>query len=243
MGGLGNQLFQYAAGRALALRHNTGLTLDLEWFTRLKTHEHYQPYMLDAFHIWTVPGPGPVAPLVCDAHPRFTEYVLDAPDGSVLDGYWQSERYFEDFADRIRMDLRLRSPGKFPAELDQRTVAVHVRRGGDHYLGYLGNDYYQDALKLIDSRCLPIVFTDDREWCRDNLDLGRRFIIWDGSALDDLWLMSHCDHNIIANSTFSWWGAWLNDNPYKVVVAPTGYSPGEPEFFTPQGWHLIECPA
>jgi len=107
---------------------------------------------------------------------------------------------------------------------DGETVSLHIRRGDylrtqDHH-PVCSLDYYMDALsKFRDKEYKFIVFSDDVDWCRNNFN--EDFIFTEGNTdYEDMWLMSLCDHNIIANSSFSWWGAWLNDNPNKRVIAP-----------------------
>jgi len=112
------------------------------------------------------------------------------------------------------------------------SVAIHVRRGdytSNAYsasFGTLADSYYKTAIERINAGAQqPVffVFSDDIEWCRNNLQLHNAIFIEHNKGVDsykDLVLMSHCRHNIIANSTFSWWGAWLNQNPQKIIIAP-----------------------
>lgn len=152
-------------------------------------------------------------------------------------GYWQSYKYFEPIAELVKAQFT------FPELTDkknldlvkrinnQQSVSLHVRRGDyiDHPL--LGNictlSYYQNALSLVNKKIenpLIIVFSNDINWCKSNLKLiDAEYVDWNSgkNSFKDMQLMSLCDHNIIANSSFSWWGAWLNTNPNKIVVAPT----------------------
>lgn len=158
-----------------------------------------------------------------------------------LKGYWQSERYFAANEEKIRDDLQLREPPtghntKALLEIgNANAVSLHIRRGD-----YVSNaaahathgtctlDYYQRAARHIaeTAQSDPVIFTfsDDPDWVRENLELPfeMRFVDHnDGStAHEDIRLMSACRHHIIANSSFSWWGAWLNPSPDKIVVAP-----------------------
>ncbi|MGA2545216.1 MAG: alpha-1,2-fucosyltransferase [Rectinemataceae bacterium] len=158
------------------------------------------------------------------------------PGDRYFEGYWQSEKYFEGMEADIRRDFAFKKP------LDERNLmllrdlprpiaSLHVRRGD--YLKYAnlnicGPLYYEKALAcLVSCRRISsfVVFSDDIVYCRATLRLGEppaAFVDWNGGeeSWQDMAMMSLCDHHIIANSSFSWWGAWLNANPDKVVVAP-----------------------
>ena len=177
-------------------------------------------------------------------------------DGSYLHGYWQSERYFAHAADKIREAFR------FPAfSNDQNedmaaqiasgpSVALHVRRGD--YLTVAAHvlcdqAYYDaalaDVMREVGGTPTVYVFSDDPEWARENLPLPLPKVVVDFNGPDtdfeDMRLMSLCDHNIIANSSFSWWSAWLNTNPAKRVAAPKAWF-GDPNLSNPDilpaGW-------
>ena len=269
IGGLGNQLFQYAAGRAVALKHNTRLRLDLSGFP------HYpRPYLLDHFQIEAreaspaelqlAAGGGTVGtPMrkIVEHGQSFHPEVLESGPHLFLQGYWQSPRYFEAVAAQIRADLRLRQPLS-PAALatasslaEPGSVALHIRRGdyvthpGAHQVhGVTGLDYYQRAMAEIETRiAFPryFVFSDDLPWAKEHLHSPHplRFIDPHDSASDssrdyeDLILMSQCHHQIVANSTFSWWAAWLNPRPDKQIIAPTRWFANRPE---PEGLIPLE---
>jgi len=260
MGGLGNQLFQYAAGRTLALATGRGLLLD----TSAYREDRLRAYQLDRFAIAARPlrrGDVPFFRLrrsrlgailprrsrVEIVRERFPARVPVWPErGRVSDagtpyliGYWQSERYFAAAADTIRRELRLRKPADRAnaATLESITgcdaVALHVRRGdyvsnpaATAYHGLCGLDYYQAAIRrLCESVAQPhfFVFSDDLDWVRENLDTGHP-TTWVGDNADTPWedlrLMAACRHFIVANSSFSWWGAWLGEWPGKQVIAP-----------------------
>ena len=172
----------------------------------------------------------------------FDAAVLRLPDEVYLDGYWQCYRYFEDLAGLIRAELSpidlLGAQDKHIAQQMRatRSVSVHVRRGdyvssptaAQH--GVCGLDYYSAAVDRVRSalRESPemhfFVFSDDPSWARENLVLpgGTTFVTHNGTAkaFQDLRLMSLCKHHVVANSSFSWWGAWLNPDPGKLVICP-----------------------
>jgi len=195
---------------------------------------------------------------------QFDPRVLRAKRGSELRGYWQSERYFSDTARQIREDLTVATPPSAEnLEMKARieaclSVSVHVRRGD--YLtsettrgiyAVCGKDYYakaaQSILDAVEGTPRFFVFSDDPEWAEANLDLPGEMIVVAINGPDvpyeDLRLMAACRHNIIANSTFSWWGAWLNPSPDKIVIGPkTWYlDPGlSNDYITPDTWRRIE---
>ena len=157
-------------------------------------------------------------------------------------GYWQSEKYFIDIEKKIQCVFKFNVEllNKKTRELEElinnrNTISLHVRRGdyisdagANQVLGGICNiNYYQSAIQKIESRVannpLYIIFTDDLEWVKDNIKLSHSIIVdWNRGkdCWQDMHLMSKCNHNIIANSTFSWWGAWLNTNNEKIVIAP-----------------------
>lgn len=170
----------------------------------------------------------------------FRSDVFDNRD-MLLDGYWQSPLYFDKYSSAIRKSFEFRNSDCNPRNIDfinkikgKVSVSLHVRRGD--YLSYssitgvCSVDYYNKAIKLIKKMINPdlfVVFSDDQCWCRENLSdvlsACSIFVDWNRGieSYRDMQLMSYCSHNIIANSSFSWWGAWLNRNPTKIVIAPS----------------------
>ena len=253
-GGLGNQMFQYAAGRAMSLRSGRPLVLDLR---QLLGHGQ-RAYGLGDFQLGEglkllAEGPpvrsGRLQRLIrriTSGEQTFREasFTYDERIRSVeapvrLEGYFQSERYFAEAADALRSELRPRP--ELAAEIEAigerllpsgPCVSLHVRRG-DYtnpttmaVHGLVMPDYYERALRAVTERVGQItvcVFTDEPAWVRANLRLPAetRFLSeHTRTALQDLVLMSRCSHHITANSSFSWWGAWLNPRADKVVVTP-----------------------
>lgn len=259
-GGLGNQMFQYALGRHLAIKHNTILKLDTTSLTNAKELGNiYRPFALNDFSIQSeiatsaeiqkLRFPCGVFSKLKDTFTRkilrqgfvvFDEKVLNKKDNIYLDGYWQSPKYFEAIRDTLLTDFTLTSALSPSGELlkkhieDTTAVALHVRRGD--YVenkrvlkenGVCSVAYYQKAIETITAKVSNptfFIFSDDIEWAKANLNLPIDSIFVSDSTLtapQELFLMSICKHNIIANSSFSWWGAWLNQNRDKVVIAPT----------------------
>ncbi len=272
-GGLGNQMFQYAAGLALAHRRRTVLKLDVSWY---REHDVDQSrYALDCFNLtgrfatmeeidrtrgrrltraerWSV---------AMARRLRFRRYAeaLDAPghhhvqpsagydaalpalpDGTYLDGLWQSERYFAGVEDLLRRQFTPRYPQ--PAAVadlaaliaGSPSIAVHFRRGD--YVSHPGHsarngalplDYYHRAIAQVlprEPRATLYIFSDDLDEIERRFQPAapHRFVrAAPGTAdFDQLRLMSLCRHCVIANSTFSWWAAWLNPHPGKIVIGP-----------------------
>lgn len=261
MGGLGNQLFQYAAGRTLAERHKTELKLDIGWFSETKQR---RCYALDDFHInasiakeeeidaltrrgKTLAGKA-IRRLMTktgiwedrwirERYYHFDPSILDLPDNVYLHGYWQSYKYFADIDAILRKELIPKRPlGAAAATAAEKadylnSVSLHVRRGdycSDQKVSerfvVCGPDYFMQACDTVVRRVSdPVffIFSDDPGWVKKNLKLPYPTIFVEGNtALEDLVLISRCKHNIMANSSFSFWGAWLNVNPDKNVIAP-----------------------
>lgn len=177
-----------------------------------------------------------------------------------LDGYWQSEEYFKDVENEVRNAF------EFPCfnetsniELNEKiryenAVALHVRRGdfleNSKFVCLGKTDYYQQAIRYIYkevSSPLFIVLSDDIEWCKKNLDLKENsiFVDWNKAekSFRDMQIMSICKHCIIANSSFSWWGAWLNRNPEKIIIAPYKFYKGSARnesYLIPKEWIKIK---
>jgi hypothetical protein len=167
------------------------------------------------------------------------EKIRSFRDNCYYDGYWQSENYFKPIKDIIRKDLTLNfdldeANKKFATEISKSTtsISLHVRRGD--YLSIESNakifnvcdlDYYLRAIEIVKEKIpSPIfyIFSDDIIWAKE-IFKDNNFKIVDinpNNPNADMYLMSQCKHNIIANSTFSWWGAWLNTNNQKLVIAP-----------------------
>lgn len=248
-GGLGNQLFQYAAARSLALRCDADLILDLSFYHggRHRNFELKQfPIQAELRNLPKSKFLATVSRMASSLTPgtRYREKSfnyshdfeqIDAP--VFLDGYFQSFKYFDSCANQIRNELK-------PPELDgaynrslieaissKQSAILHVRRGD-----YVTNpkakktfaectvDYYQRALDHLPANCPVFVFSDDILWAKQNLKLGEPAVfIGDGtprSGIEDLKLMSLGHHHIIANSTFSWWGAWLAGPNKGLTIAP-----------------------
>jgi hypothetical protein len=273
-GGLGNQLFQYAAGLALARRHQARLIIDTSFY-RAAGHRSFQLNQLELDFELSI-NDETISPALSSARSEarrgddtrfgadpiqhadicfsersfcFDDRFLTLTPPVVLQGYYQSARYFYDIDDELRATIRLRGEpcSKFHEaqtviESSRTPVAVHVRRGDlisderVHFMhGCLGWAYYYKALQII--KCLIdrdhdlFFFGDDLAAISElQSKVGHSKIVShpDLSGAEDLMLMRKCRHFITANSTFSWWGAWLGDAADKIVISPR-------QWFSPSG--------
>lgn len=176
-----------------------------------------------------------------EKHHHFDPAILEAPDDIYMDGFWQSPNYFSDIEETLRQEFRIKLP-KSPLfnEIAEQivnnnySVSLHVRRGDmannpetNRLHGVCNLDYYQQAIEYISGHVNQIhffIFSDEPEWVKENLRLkfSSTLVSCYESLTDyeEMSLMSLCQHHITANSTFSWWGAWLNPNPDKLIIAP-----------------------
>jgi hypothetical protein len=236
-GGLGNQMFQYAYGRALEIKgkgviFSTFLVND----GRAKI-DTARDFKLDKFNLKTRAQFVNKKFLLSD----FLNRVLNRLNFKE-NGFWQSEKFFKEITENIHQEFTLKNPVTIASATWQKkiqgienSVSLHIRRG-DYVLDKTTNafhgtcnlEYYQKALaeisnKLKDKNIEIFIFSDDIAWAKTNLSFPHPIHFVSDPQIPDyeeMYLMSLCKHNIIANSTFSWWGAWLNKNPDKIVVAP-----------------------
>ncbi|MGH1590655.1 alpha-1,2-fucosyltransferase [Methylobacterium phyllosphaerae] len=285
MGGLGNQMFQYALGRSLAIKHGMPLLLDKSFYA----DEHgvnvtVREYDLGHFKIRAVALPDTIARLVSpdrnsgmprllerwtsrafglkrETSMRFDPSIFLAPGKTIFEGYWQSEKYFDDIRDFLLAELVPRMPlssGFIAATQEIKLndlASIHVRRGdyvtnatAAAYHGTCSIEWYKAAVAAVEARAGVrrfLVFGDDLDWARENLRFLAEPIFADEfdlcGAWEDLYLMSHCRHNIIANSSFSWWAAWLNRFERKIIVAPRKWFVDESDLRDriPGAWVLV----
>lgn len=286
IGGLGNQMFQYALGRNLALSKQTELKLDITGFEtyKLRTYSlcHFNikeslatkaeisrltKYASKKGKIWCLRNY-----LFADASIfvkekrsmefKFDSSVMNISNDAYLDGYWQNEKYFKDIEGIIRKEFVVQDSmgdeDKMVAQSITHTnsVSVHIRRGDyvtnaktNAVHGICDINYYLNASKIIIAKTPHphfFIFSDDHEWVKDNIAFAHptTYITHNGADKNyqDLRLMSMCRHNIIANSSFSWWGAWLNANTNKIIVAPQKWlndSTRDASDITPKTWNRI----
>lgn len=169
---------------------------------------------------------------------RFDKEFFKLPDNTLIEGFFADERYFKDTRDLLLADFSFKNPPSGQnkrrlAEIEKTdSVSIHVRRGDyanikatRDFHGLLGTEYYKNAINNITKKVKSphfFIFSDEPAWCKKNLkpQFPTTYISGNKAGFEDLRLMQNCKHNIIANSSFSWWGAWLNQNPDKMVIAP-----------------------
>ncbi len=281
IGGLGNQMFCYAFGKAMALEKKTELYIDKSWVDQMEKEKSISLFGMDYFetnysirnaktnrlfnifdnkYIWKI-------------YRKIYMIFLDTEKSSILvekkfnfhkeifsnkykniylkEGYWQSYKYFEKYSNHIRKEFTFKKnvylENKVLADEIlglEDTVSIHIRRGdyiknpslNQIYGGICTKEYYLRAIEILNSELKqPIfyVFSDDLDWAKELFKNHKNIRYVDNNSLDvkeeighqdkgycDMYLMTLCKHNIIANSSFSWWAAWLNPNPNKIVIAP-----------------------
>ena len=265
MGGLGNQMFQYALGKAVARRNNTSLHLDISGYQNMHPDDTPRQYELGVYGIQPKiattailskiqPENAPKSRIdvaanffgfgklwtVYEKGAGYNPFIESTPNNSYLVGWWQTEKYFSSIRDLLLEDFEPRTPLEPNNDIilekivSCEAVSIHVRRGdyinnpsASAHHGISPVDYYSNAIQYMSSRVKSVkffVFSDDLEWCKQMLPLPKDSVFVSGNegcmAYEDIRLMKNCKHNIIANSSFSWWGAWLNVNNDKIVIAP-----------------------
>jgi hypothetical protein len=283
IGGLGNQMFQYAIGRHLSCMHNVPLKVDITGFNDYDLRTYRLGHFAIHADIASVPEiehvrfrsrtgvllslgtlAGHFVPyyrrnIYREPHFPYDPHILKCKNDVYLEGYWQSEKYFKDIEHLIRSEF---TPVTEPDNSNKKmadqirsceSVSLHVRRGDyvsnpvtNAYHGTCSHDYYQTAIRIIEKKIKEphfFMFSDDPAWVRENIDVRHPMTIVDLNGPDkdyeDMRLMSLCQYHIIANSSFSWWGAWLSDNPEKIVITPKKWF-NDPQIDTidliPESW-------
>jgi len=252
-GRLGNQMFQYAALKALSLK--TGYEIFLPNHIDIKhdgcfdmTNNKWIEYKLDLLDCFDLSYPILDNTLPNQYQEQSFEFELfTILDDTSIDGYFQSYKYFEDFKQDILNDFKFRDEilNKCQEEISKyiNPVSIHIRRGD--YINHPGfwnitPEYIQEAFNhFSDDEYTFLIFSDDIEWCKQIFPEGVIFI--EGNQFEDLCLMSLCNHNVISNSSYSWWGAYLNKNPNKKIIAPKNwFIPAKPlNDLYPKTWTII----
>jgi hypothetical protein len=269
IGGLGNQMFQYALGHALSINLGVDFKLDISSFYRQQIHNGFElekifnckvdiatqqdinnilswqslpiinKFIASKYFSWLRKKT-----FIIEPHYHYWEKVWNIPDNSYLVGYWQSEKYFKNVKEQINKDFIFKSPlddkNIYYTELIQKynSVSIHVRRGdyiknvrANKTHGICGNEYYDKALAFILKKVKNphfFIFSDDIAQARSIIKrINSPYYFVDNNkeiySYNDMRLMSLCKNNIIANSSFSWWAAWLNSNQGKIIIAPKQY--------------------
>ncbi|NBO36337.1 alpha-1,2-fucosyltransferase [bacterium] len=250
LGRLGNQMFQFASSVAIAKKTGNDIFFPLENCTAVYPNGPINPKtnspipvkcdLLDCFDI-------PVSffkraieintgSIMKEKVFTFDPDMFNVKDGSDLHGFFQTEKYFKpiehdihryfSFKNKIEESCKEYWSLNIEKFLDgNKSVSIHVRRGD--YTLYPGHhpvcsdEYYNQAISRFDPEFRFLIFSDDLEWCRSKFISDRFFIVDSGDPFKDLKLISMCDHHIIANSSFSWWGSWLNRKEKKRTICPS----------------------
>lgn len=278
-GGLGNQLFQYAAGLAVATRHQTELKICIQFkegdTTRKIGLSHFNIELKNATakdinnlypssileRIIQRLSPTPIKKYFKEKDFAYHVNFEKLGPNVYLKGYWQSELYFSSIKEKIRTAFTLapieyEGAEKLIEEINNsESVAIHVRKGDylippyANYYANLDNNYYNTAIDLLRKRNANLklfVFTDDINWVKSNLQLDQPFTIASGnftqSMYEDFKAMQSCKYHIIANSSFSWWTAWLSERTDKLVIAPRNWfnhGPKDTQDLLPKSWLTV----
>lgn len=283
IGGLGNQMFQYAFGLSLAKLMQTECKLDITGFEKYKLHQYslqhltLQPAIasaeeierlarrttldslverLERFHLL------PYSYLKKYLRERgfpFDPNLFNLTGDHYLEGYWQTEKYYAGNENFIRQSMSIGTPPDqantaMLQKIDaSEGVSIHIRHGDyvsnkktQSVHGVMPLEYYQRGIAFLRERLQDptfYVFSDDIPWAKENLPSDIKLVFADqndaSKNYEDIRLMSHCKHHIIANSSFSWWGAWLNPNPDKIVIAPKQWfsnAPHDTRDLVPERW-------
>ncbi len=254
MGGIGNQMFQWAFARNLSLKLNTDIKIDLSFLKRrdMGIGFTYRDYDLDIFNIESnFYTNEKIDYFLQEPHFHYVEDIFNkikiTPDKNILlSGYWQCEKYFKSIEDIIRQDFTFKNKiedsnnNKLKENLEKikssNSVLINIRRkefvNNTHH-GCIGVEHVNNSVNIIQSKIenpTYFIFSDDIEWCRNNIKLDN-MIVMDDYYLPDMGakfnyymqLMSSCKHFIIPNSSFAWWTAWLSENVDKIVITPKNW--------------------
>ena len=271
-GRLGNQMFQYASMRGIAS------VKGFDWVVPPENYDHTANYALfETFKMTNVQEKNigfVEGEILKETIHCYDESLVDScSDNTNLDGFFQTEKYFENIVDEIRSDFTfkdeyLKPCKEFIDSLDTTPIFLHVRRGDaigkEHYHPVAPMSYYVEALKRFDEDTPCFVFSDDLDWCKSqDLFKSDKFLFndnierYDYQSMDgsgsmqytllphvDLCLMSLCSGAIIVNSSFSWWGAWLQNNRGKVIASKPWFGPSASDLDTsdvvPDHWEIID---
>ncbi|WP_158838613.1 alpha-1,2-fucosyltransferase [Polaribacter sp. L3A8] len=242
LGGLGNQMFQYAYAKAL---ENKGYNVKLD-LSEIKKYKLHGGYQLDKYKInlktadsfSTLFAKIGLKKSIKEKSLLFNKNLKSLKGNEYVKGYFQTEKYFIEIRDTLLKEFSINQKLSFKTEIiasqiteSKNSCSLHIRRGdyisdkkANNIHGTCSLEYYRSAISIINKKyqdTLFFVFSDDITWTKGNLKITNAFYV-DVKSIphEDMYLMSLCNHNITANSSFSWWGAWLNKNKNKTIIAP-----------------------
>ena len=278
MGGMGNQMFQYAIGYSISKKTGKNVVYDTSFYHQKHITTTVRPYALNHFrcqpviqkqnrikyiYLFLLDGVTRIFPrisrtyIIHDSHAEKLETITSEKHDVYLNGYWQNEKYFKEVESEIQNQFivtdDIDNTNQYWLDSIKKTnsVCLHVRRGdyvsnpkANKHHGTCSLEYYKMAVGYMNSNLSePVyyVFSDDMEWVKENLSIDGHVCYMDhndsSKNYDDLRLMYSCKHFIIANSSFSWWGAWLSQNPDKIVIAPKRWNNNAVQpYIVPERW-------
>jgi len=260
-GGLGNQMFQYATAKALAVHNNTQLLLDVNEFDTYDLRDlELDKYTIKAeitnrnIFVKKLIKKLNLDKLFSNYYVekslKYDEKVKKLSSNVYMEGYFQNEKYFSTIREEILKDFTINGEKSlYTKQIEKEilnelvSVSLHIRRGDyvsdentNSVHGTCDLEYYKKAMNLLNDKYKDVkyfIFSDDIDWVKENLQIGNAVYIESEEKRiphEDIYLMSLCSHNIIANSSFSWWGAWLNKYDEKIVIAPQRWFSNEKMF-------------
>lgn len=274
LGGLGNQMFQYAFYKSL--KSSEKKLLDITDFSHYKLHNGFElervfqlkdveyaklsviedlsDCKLDFLSRVKRKLVGRKKTHIIEPYLHFDE-KYSSMKNVYLDGYWQSEKYFKNIEEEIRTEFTFpeftekKNIETLKKMKETNSISIHIRRGDylNHplYSNICSIEYYKRAVNYIKINVdnpVFFIFSNDIDWCKENFSFDEAYFIdWNigEKSFRDMQLMNLCKHNIIANSSFSWWGAWLNNNSNKIVIAPKRWLNDDRvdiDDIIPEGW-------
>jgi hypothetical protein len=231
-GGLGNYMFQIAAAYSVSVRDKKDMVVDISDIAIV--HSPIETYFTNIFRNIKFVNEFKDYYLHNPSQPIEYSEIPNIPQNLRLMGYYQNEKYFNNIRKEILDLFSIDSDTlnflnqKYSEIINGETCSIHVRRGNyvqkSDYHPLQSTEYYKKAISIIGEDLMYVIFSDDINWCRENLNFikNKTFIVGNVDY-QELYLMSMCNNNIIANSSFSWWGAWLNNNKNKKVIYPSNW--------------------
>lgn len=239
-GGIGNQMFQYAMGRSLSLLWEEPFAMNTTYFNSSRLYPY--PYVLDKFNILNNISDVVPEHTINEKYPGLDISVFVYPHlqgVKLYDGYWQDQGYFNNIRNVLLREFTLKEEELKKVQHDflfenDNTVFVHVRRGervseksANKVHGLVSMDYYEKAIDMMNHwfpSAYMIGLSDDPVWTEKNLGHRLDYVLNAYTDYQTMHIMSRCSHAVIANSSFSWWGAWLINNPDKIIIAPSKWT-------------------
>ncbi|SFL68869.1 alpha-1,2-fucosyltransferase [Pelosinus propionicus] len=265
LGGLGNQLFQYAMARRIAYEHQVPIKLDVSSYDiyKLRTYRlHHFNIMENFASVKEINDLIEAGKIAKERQFCFDEQMMHLPGDIYLDGYWQCEKYFENVSNLIRHEFQLKAALSDQDEelikkiRNVQSISIHVRRGdyvfdeyNHHIHGTCSLEYYHFCIEQLAAAFDKpnfFVFSDDKQWVQDHIKVKYPITFVTHNDIDkeyaDLFLMSNCKHHIIANSSFSWWAAWLCTYDKKKILSPAKWFHShdyDGRDIIPKGWYQV----